>query len=210
MKSRILLLMLTLASLRAMSQDQFPTFITEAQNFYTQKNYKQAQLSLQDAINELNTIMSQQIVDQLPAEINGLHAVEGGSSATGLGMIAGGMTITKRYENPSKKQNTADINIIANSPMLQAMSMYINNPAMMGQGYKSVRVGTQRAIIKTEMEASYDDNGNAGPQIRSTELQVPLTSTMITFNLKGFATEADELAFANKLGIDKLKTALGE
>ena len=81
---------------------------------------------------------------------------------------------------------------------------------MMGQGYKSVRVGTQRAIIKTDMEASYDDNGNPGQQIRSTELQVPLTSTMITFNLKGFATEADELAFANKLGIDKLKTALGE
>jgi hypothetical protein len=43
--------------------------------------------------------------------------------------------------------------------MLQAMSMYLNNPSMMGQGYKSVRVGTQRAILKTEMEDFYDDNG---------------------------------------------------
>jgi hypothetical protein len=60
------------------------------------------------------------------------------------------------------------------------------------------------------MEDFYDDNGTATKQIRSTEIQIPLTSTMITLNLKGFAAEADELAFANKLGIDKIKTALGE
>jgi hypothetical protein len=123
--------------------------------------------------------------------------------------MGGGMTITQRYEHPTKKDNSADVNIIANSPMLQAMSMYLNNPAMMGQGYKSVRVGTQRAILKSEMEDFYDDNG-ATKQIRSTEVQIPLTSTMITLNLKGFASEQEELAFANKLGIDKIKIALGE
>jgi hypothetical protein len=37
--------------------------------------------------------------------------------------------------------------------------MYLNNPAMMGSGYKSVQVGSQRAILKSEMEDFYDDNG---------------------------------------------------
>jgi hypothetical protein len=55
----------------------------------------------------------------------------------------------------------------------------------------------------------YDDSG-ASKQIRSTELQIPLTQTLITINLKGFATEADELAFAGKLDIEKLRVALGE
>jgi hypothetical protein len=209
MKSRIFVTVLCFATLHAFGQDQFPAFVKEAQDFYGQKKYKEAMLSLQDAINELNTLMSADLAKSLPTEINGLKAVADGASASGMGMVGGGMTITQRYEHPGKKDNSADVNIIANSPMLQAMSMYLNNPAMMGQGYKSVRVGTQRAILKSEMEDFYDDNG-ATKQIRSTEIQIPLTSTMITLNLKGFASEQEELAFANKLGIDKIKTALGE
>lgn len=209
MKSRIFLLVLCFFTLRAVGQDQFPVFVKEAQDFYAEKKYKEAMLSLQDAINELNAVMAGDLAKSLPTEINGLKAVPDGASTSGMGMMGGGMTITQRYEHPSKKENSGDVNIIANSPMIQAMAMYINNPAMMGQGYKSVRVGTQRAILKSEMEDFYDDNG-ASKQIRSTELQIPLTSTMITLNLKGFASEADELAFANKIGIDKIKAALGE
>jgi hypothetical protein len=194
---------------QAMGQDQFPAFIKEAQDYYAQKNYQQAQLSLQDAINELNGLMATQLADALPKEINGLQAVEERSNAAGMGMMGGGMSIEKRYEHPTKKDNSADLTILANSPMLQAMSMYLNNPSMMGQGYKSVRVGSQRAILKSDMEDFYDDNGTT-KQIRSTEIQIPLTSTLITLNMKGFASEQEELAFANKLGIDKLKTALGE
>jgi hypothetical protein len=33
---------------------------------------------------------------------------------------------------------------------------------------------------------------------------------LITINLRGFASEADELAFATKLDIENLRTALGE
>jgi len=93
--------------------------------------------------------------------------------------------------------------------MLNAMNMYLTNPAMMGSEYKSVRVGTRRAILKSEMEDYYDDDGNSKP-IRSSELQIPLSQTLITINLRGFAAEKDELAFAAKLDIDKLKDLLGE
>jgi hypothetical protein len=190
-------------------QDQVQTFIKEAQDYYIKKEYKQAQLSLQDAINELNNLMSGQLVEVLPAEINGLKAVADGSNATGMGMMGGGMSINKRYENPTKPENEAEVTILANSPMLQAMSMYLGNPSMMGQGYKSVRIGTQRAILKSEMEDYYMDNGSS-KQIRSSELQIPLSQTLITITLKGFATEQEELAFATKLDIEKIKTALGE
>ncbi|MBK9984839.1 MAG: hypothetical protein IPP15_21160 [Saprospiraceae bacterium] len=40
--------------------------------------------------------------------------------------------------------------------------------------------------------------------------QIPLTQTLITINLKGFATEADELPCAAKLDIEKLRVSLGE
>ncbi len=210
MKSLFALLLLSALSIRVSAQDQIATFITEAQQFLEQKDYQQAQLSLQDAINEINNLMAGQVAEALPDEINGL--VSDGEEATntaGMGMIGGGMQISKSYRNPSKMENEAEVQIMANSPMLSAMNMYLGNPAMMGQGSKSVRVGTQRAILKTETQDFYDDNG-ATKQIRSTELQLPLNRTLITFNLRGFASEQEELAFAGKAGIEKIKPLLGE
>jgi hypothetical protein len=209
MKTKIVLLLFILISTRIICQDQIQNFIKEAQGFYAQKNYKQAQLSLQDAVNELNKLISNQIVDLFPAEINGLKAVDGSSNTSAMGMMGGGMQITKKYENPTKKENEAEVQMIANSPTMGAMGMYLNNPSMMGPDFKSVRVGTQRAILKSEMIDFYDDNGNS-KKIRSTQILIPLSQTLLTVNAKGFATEQDELAFANKLDLPKIKTALGE
>ncbi|MBK9983304.1 MAG: hypothetical protein IPP15_13060 [Saprospiraceae bacterium] len=212
MKNFILFLVALVVTVQMTAQSQAETFIKEAQAYLAQKDYKQAQLSLQDAINDINNVLAQQISQSFPAEINGLKANEDNGNSTNtatMGMMGGGMTISKTYQHPTKKENSAEINIIANSPMMSMMSMYMNNPAVMGQGYKSIRVGTRRGILKSEMQDSYGDNGNS-KQIRSTELQIPLTQTLITINLKGFATEADELAFAAKLDIEKLRVSLGE
>lgn len=208
-KITLLISLLSIISFNVFSQGQAETYIKEAQDYLTQKNFVQAQLSLQDAINELNNEIAAQVADALPAEINGLKADAGETNTAGMGMMGGGMSISKAYRNPAKKENEADVQILANSPMLSAMSMYINNPGMMGAGYKSIRVGTTRSILKSEMQDFYDDNGNS-KQIRSSEIQIPLNKTLITINARGFATEADELAFANKLEIDKLKMLLGE
>lgn len=210
MKNNILLILLCLGTATAFSQSQADAFIQEAQGYLAQKEYKQALLSLQDAINDINNLVAVQIAESLPAEINGLKAEgQGEVNNAAMGMIGGGMQITKRYQNAAKKENEAEVMIMANSPMMATMNMYLGNPTMLGQGYKSVRLGTRRAILKTEMSDYYDDNGSSR-QIRSSELQIPLTQTLITINMRGFATEADELAFANKLDIEKLRLALGE
>ena len=125
-----------------------------------------------------------------------------------MGMIGGGMQVTKRYRNETLNGNDAEVQILANSPMLATMNMYLTNPGMLGPGYKSVRVGTNRAILKNEMQ-DFDDN-SATKKIRSTEIQIPLGQTLITLHANGFATEQDELAFATKLDLEKIRTALGE
>lgn len=210
MKSIYVLAAVSLLCFQALGQSQIETFISEAQDFLAQKEYKQAQLSLQDAINEINNLVAEQVAEALPNEIDGLTS--DGEETTGagmMGMMGGGMQITKSYQNDAKPENEAELTILANSPMLNAMNMYLTNPGMMGSEYKSVRVGTRRAILKSEMEDYYDDDGNSKP-IRSSEIQIPLSQTLITINLRGFAAEKDELAFAMKLDIDKLKDLLGE
>lgn len=209
MKNLMLLVALTLAGYTATAQDQINTFIKEAQDYLAQKDYKMAQLSLQDAINEINTLMAGQIGDALPDEINGLKSSGEESNNAGMAFMGGGTAVSKRYEHPTKKENTADVAIITNSPMLATLNMFMGNPSMMGQEYKSVRVGTRRAILKSETEDYYMDNGTS-KQVRSSELQVPLSQTLITLNMKGFASEQEELAFAAKLDIENLRTMLGE
>lgn len=206
-----ILCLLTFSYVTASAQSQAETFIKEAQGYLAEKNYTQARLSLQDAINEINNMTGGQIAEALPAEINGLKADDSGSNSggMGMGMMGGGMSINKTYRHPSKPENDADVVILANSPMLSAMSMYLTNPAMMGAGAKSVRIGTTRAILKSEMQDYYGDNDTT-KKIRSTEIQIPLNQTLITINARGFATEQEELAFATKLDIDKLKLLLGE
>ncbi|HJW30903.1 MAG TPA: hypothetical protein VJ508_16830 [Saprospiraceae bacterium] len=209
MKIKVFLLVLSMISFRAIGQDQINAFITEAQGYLANKDYKNAQLSLTDAINEINNLVAQQVAQMLPKTVNGLSADgEGQVNTAGMGMMGGGITITQNYKNPTKPENTAEVQIMANSPMLATMNMALGNPAMMGQGYKSVRVGSHRTIMKTEMQDFTDDNNNS-KQIRSSEIQIPLSTNLITINARGFATEADELAFANKLDIDKVIAALG-
>ncbi len=209
MKSILVSIVCMLASFSVGAQSQAEAFIKEAQQFLAAKNYQQAQLSLQDAINDINNIIAVQIGEALPAEINGLKSDEAAEVNSGaMGMMGGGMSIVKNYEHPTKKENEAEVQILANSPMLASINMFMSNPAMLGEGYKSVRVGTRRAILKSEMEDYYDDGGTS-KKIRSSELQIPLSQTLITINLKGFATEQEELAFATKLDIDKLSALLG-
>jgi hypothetical protein len=206
MKKTIFFLFVALIGLSVNGQSQAESFIKEAQDFLAKKEYKQAQLSLQDAINDINMLVAQQVAGLLPAEIDGLKT-DGDSqvSAAGMGMMGGGMQITKRYRNETKPDNDAEVQIIANSPMIATMSMYLTNPAMLGSGYKSVRVGTTRAILKTDLQ-----DGENDAKIRSTEIQIPMGQTMITIQANGFATEQDELSFANKLELEKIRAALGE
>lgn len=198
-----------LIAISVMAQSQAEAYIKEAQDYLAQKNYSAAQLSLQDAIREINTMMGGQVVEALPREINGLVAEEGQANTAGMGFMGGGTQITKSYQHPGKPENQAELQIIANSPLMSMMTMYLANPSMMGPEYKSIRIGTRRAILKSEMDEYYGDSGGS-KQIRSTEIQVPLTQTLITVNLRGFATEAEEMAFVTKLDIEKLRTLLGE
>lgn len=205
MKKIALFLFAALAWFQVSGQGQADIFIKEAQDFLANKEYKQALLSLQDAINDINLMFAKQVAESLPAEINGLQA-DGDAevSTAGMNMMGGGMQITKRYRNEAVAEQDAEVQLIANSPMLSAMSMYLTNPSMMGPEYKSVRVGTNRAILKSETQ----DSGDA--KTRSTEIQIPLGQTLVTIRTNGFASEQDELAFATKLELNKLKAALGE
>ncbi|MBK8512513.1 MAG: hypothetical protein IPL56_09760 [Saprospiraceae bacterium] len=211
MKKSIFIFYLMLMASSVYTQNQIDAFIKEAQGYIAQKNYKQAQMSLQDAIAEINNIFAKQLVESLPAEVNGLKADDGevNVNTAAMGVMGGGIQITKTYRHPTKKENEVELDMLTNSPMLNAMNMFLTNPGMLGQGQKSIRVGSRRAIIKSDQEDYTDEKGITRP-IQVSEIQIPLSQTLVTFKTRGFATEQDAISFAAKFDLDKIKTLLGE
>lgn len=212
MKKVFLSLVVVCFSLLTFAQGQAETYINEALNYVKAKNYKQAQMSLQDAINEINNELAQQIIGLLPEEINGLKAnkSDDNTNSSAMGMMGGGMTISRKYAAEDNKV-TAEVSIIANSPMISSLSMFINNPALMSSSgnQKSVRVGTRRAMLKKDNGTSYDDNGNS-KDVLNFELSVLLGQTLVTVKGDSFDTEQTFIAFYQKIDFEKLAKALGE
>ena len=211
MKKLLLFTAFGLACTGLFAQGQAETYINEALGHVKTKEYKAAQLSLQDAINEINSFIAQEVLNQLPTEINGLKAQVGDdqSNSAGMAFMGGGTAITRKYEG-ANSSNNAEVNIVANSPLVGSMTALMGNP-MMGNSanQKSIRVGTRRAMLKKDIESEYDENNNE-KQVTNFELQVILGQTLVTVKGRGFETEQAFTAFYQKIDFEKIAKTLGE
>jgi len=211
MKKLLLSVVLCAFGISLLAQGQAETYINEALGHVKTKEYKAAQLSLQDAINEINSYLAQEVLNQLPLEINGLKAqvTDDQSSGAAMAFMGGGTTITRKYEGANSRNN-AEISIVANSPLVGTMSALLGNPMMMNSAnQKSIRVGTRRAVLNKNPSTEYDESG-AEKQVTNYELQVVLGQTMVSVKGEGFDTEQAFTTFYQKFDFEKIAKTLGE
>lgn len=175
-------------------------YIKDAQGFLTQKNYKEAQASLQQAIGEIYKMMGADVVASLPKEI-GVYKSEPANdmvNTSGMAMMGGGFTVMRTYTQD--EEHSARVSILGNSPMMTSVNMMINNPMMVGQsGQKIVRIG---AAYKGLLDYHADS--------KSGTLSIPLVNSMVTIDVTGFPDEKSITDFALKLNLDAIKKAIGE
>ncbi len=211
MKKLLLSATLGIFSMSLFAQGQAETYINEALSNVKTKQYKAAQLSLQDAINEINSYIAQEVLAQLPAEIGGLKAQvnDDQSNSASMAFMGGGTTITRKYEGTDSRLN-AEVNIMANSPLVGSLTALMGNPMMNNSAnQKSIRVGTRRGTLTKDIDTEYDNNG-AEKQVTNYELQVILGQTLVTVKGRGFATEQAFTAFYQKIDFEKIAKTLGE
>lgn len=211
MKKLLILAVFGFTCTGIMAQGQAETFINEALGHVKAKEFRAAQLSLQDAINEINSYIAQEVLSQLPLEIDGLKAEVSNDQSGGAAMafIGGGTTISRKYEGANSKNN-AEVQIVANSPLVGTMSALFGNPMLMNSAnQKSIRVGTRRAMLNKNPSSEYDDNG-VEKQVINYELQVILGQTLVTIKGEGFATEQAFVTFYQKIDFEKIAKTLGE
>jgi hypothetical protein len=175
------------------------TYIKEASDFLTAGNYKEAVNALQSAINGINGLMMGKVVESLPKEINGFTAntEDDNTNSGSLGMMGGGLTVTRTYRKADNTDNYFEISILGNSPMISSVNMLLSNPMFMtSSGGKELRYGTRKGVFKKE-SGDY-------------EFMMPLTASMITIKGYGFATETDFMNILAKVSFDNIAKSLGE
>lgn len=203
MKSKLLFLsMISLCFLGTLKAQTANDYIKEAQTFIGQKNYKEAQASLQMAISEVYKMMGADVVASLPKEIGTYKSDPANDqvNTSGMSMLGGGFTITREYR--MDEEHSARVSVLGNSPMLASVNMMLNNPMFMnqsGSSQKMIRIGTAyKGLLDYHLDTK---NGT---------LSIPFTASLVTIDLNGFADEKSILEFVQKLNLDGIKKALGE
>ena len=157
------------------------------------KHYKAGELS--QAIAQLDyasTLIRQEkgepVKNAFPAAPSGWQAEDANSEIAGAAMFGGGITASRVYYND---QQRIEMQLMMDSPMLQAFSMMLSNPSMIAMsGGKLIKVQGIQAVQKID-----------GDQL---EIQfVTSAGAMITVNGDSSA-QSTILALANAIDLNKL------
>ena len=126
--------------------DDVTAEITAGLQAYLEGDYPDAKAALEFAVQMIGDIKAGGLTALLPQPIGDEWTMsEPDTTAAGAVMFGGGISANAEYSNGSE---TCTVTITGDSPMLQAVSMMFNNPAILGaSGAKMKRVGTERVII---------------------------------------------------------------
>jgi len=134
--------------------DDVTEYINEALQYYKDGDYSDAVDSLNFAEQMIQQKKSAGLEAFLPAPLKGWSAETATSQAASSAMMGGGITAERNY---NKGSSSLQIQIMADSPMLQGVMMMMSNPMFAtADGGKLERIGKQKAIIK------FDPNTKSG------------------------------------------------
>ncbi len=167
--------------------------LNEARSSYTSGNLQDARFALQQALNEIDMAIGAEILKVLPAAMGELPMVETEDNVATAGYV--GLFVSRSYHTGDVSQ-TASINIITDSPLLSGINALLALPAFMGdKDQKRIRVGGYRGIL----QKNESEEGSV-----SWDLQIPMGSTLLTFNCNGFDNESTVMDMVNNINVEEI------
>lgn len=133
----------------ALSADEVTDQLQLGIDAYQAGELREAVQELQYAIAQIQEVLDSQYTKLLPAPLEGWTAEEPQAQSAGMGMMGGGTQISREYRNNATGESI-NMQIMADSPFLQAMSMMLSNPMMMKSdpNTKLYRHGRHRGMLK--------------------------------------------------------------
>jgi hypothetical protein len=143
-------LLLTVACVAGAHADDVTDQIDEALKAYQSHDTQTAIAALDAAASLLRQSRAESLKKLLPAAPPGWTADDAEATAVGAAMLGGGTTASRTYHNGGQR---VEVQVIADSPMLQGMAALLGSPFAAVGGIKTVVVAGRRM--------SYSADGNS-------------------------------------------------
>ena len=191
---QIIIVVALIASALTRAQDDVQPLLDEALSSYRSEDLENARFSLQEALNEINKVVGDEILSVLPAEMNGMSKVEQDDDVTGANMGFASLFVHRAYKDESRQ---ASIDLISDSPMLAGVNTLLAMPGFMtsDDDQKRIKVSGYKALLTR--------NENDMGQI-SYDVQVPLNSSLLTFECEGINNENEVLEMVNSIPVEQI------
>jgi hypothetical protein len=189
MRCCIAALMLVVAATAVARADDVTDQINEALKAYQNHDTQTAIAALDTAENLLRQARADALKKLLPAVPSGWSADNVESTAVGVAMMGGGTTASRTYHNGGQQ---VEVEIMADSPMLQGLAALLGSPFAAAGGMKTAVIGGRRM--------SYTENDNSYMALVADKVIVKVSGNKATPDptLKSFV-EAIDFADIEKL-----------
>ena len=132
--------------------DEILDQINNAIKLYKEGDFAGAAGELDFAAAQIRQMRAGEISGALPAPLSGWSAKAAETQAMSAAFFGGGTSASRNY---GKGEAEISVQIVTDSPMLQAISTMLNNPMLLsGSGQKLVRIKGNKAAMEWE-----DDHG---------------------------------------------------
>ena len=197
MKSRICsaVLLLIMISGHGLRAQEVQARLDEASAYYRSEDLENARFTLQEALNEINQALGKEILGILPSDIHGMNRVDGEDEVTGVNTGFAGLFIHRSYKDESR---SASVDIISDSPLMAGVNTILAMPGFMTSDpdQKRIKVNNYKALLTR----SADEEGRV-----SYDVQVPLSSSLLTFQCSGIEDENEVIEMAGTIPVDRIR-----
>ena len=171
--------------------DEITDQIEEAITLYEAGDYAGAVSELEFVAIQIRQMQAGRYSDALPDPLPGWESEDAETTAVSGSMMGGAVGANREYR---KADSTAEIQILAESPMLQAVAMMFNNPMMLtSSGKQLIKIKGQKAALE------YDTDNRSGEV-----MLVVLNTVLVT--VSGNSIDEEELiAYAEAIDYDLIK-----
>ena len=196
MKTKLSILLFSLLILvgwKADAQDAGHS-LSDAKSSYSSGNLDDARFALEQALQQIDQIIGNEILKVLPTNMSGMNYVEQDDNVVGTSLGFAGLFVDRNYIDETK---SASIDVIGDSPLMAGINAILAMPAIVTAGndnQKRIKIDGYKSLIQKDS----DSNG-----MESYTVQIPANTLLISFNVTGF-NENEVIAMANTIPVTQI------
>ena len=195
MKNIFILVLSSIFSFSGYAQSDLDAAMGAAESAYSSGDLDDARFKLMQVMEELDKTIAKMILDELPKKMGNMVPTEEDEYT---GNVTGftGLYIHRRYENPENPEQSVEVTLLNDSPLMAGVNAFLNAPiigGLTGTGRKRIKVdGYKGSLQKSE---GYDD---------VYDVNFPFGQSLLTLNFIGEKDENAILGMVNTLPVSKI------